>query len=256
MAGMYAADRTGGRTEILRDGYTVVEGVLDAAAIARCTDALDDVFATEADIADVRQWNTADYRVAYMLPAKHPVFLDQCRPGPLVELAASVLGDDCVFAGFNGITMNPGGAGQPLHRDHPQPTPGVPLYLHAVIALDRFTVANGATRVVPGSHLGSAVEEPATEACAVHVELAAGAAVVFDAAGLHAGSANATRAPRRALHVLFARRWVQPHWDFPGSLREADIATLDDDRRRLLGFGNVPARYDHDARRSFGYGWG
>lgn len=56
--------------------------------------------------------------------------------------------------------------------------------------------------------------------------------------------------------MLFARRWVQPHWDFPGSLREADIATLDDDRRRLLGFGNVPARYDHDARRSFGYGWG
>lgn len=253
---MAEAERARGRADILRDGYTVVDGVLDAEAVARCLAALEDVFAAEADIADIRQWNIPAYRVAYMLPAKHRVFLDQCRPGPLVDLAAAVLGEDCVFAGFNGITMNPGGEGQPLHRDHPQPTPGVPLYLHTVIALDRFTVANGATRVVPGSHLSAELDEPAHDAAVVHLELSPGSAVVFDAAGLHAGSANTTDMPRRALHVLFARRWVQPHWDFPGSLREADAAGLDDERRRLLGFGNLPARYDHDARRSFGYGWG
>lgn len=235
-------------------GFVQVADVLDSDGVARCSAALETVFAAEDDIADIRQWRTAAYRVAYMLPAKHPQFLDLCRPGPLVDFAATVLGADCVFAGFNGIAMVPGGDGQPLHRDHQHPTPGVALYLHAIVALDRFTVANGATRIVPASHRDH--EPDLDERRAHHVELAPGDAVVFDAACVHAGGANTTTEARRALHVLFARRWVQPHWDFPGSLRPTDAAGLDAERRRLLGFGNDPARYDHEARRSFGYGWG
>ena len=251
-----AASPPNPRDQIIQEGYTVVEGVLDEGTRERCLAALEAVFGAEADIAVQREWDTPTYRIAYMLPAKHPVFLDQCRPGVLATLAASVLGRDCVLAGFNGNSIKPGSQGQPLHRDHPEPTPGVPLYVHAVVALDRFTTENGATRLVPGSHREPIADLTAAEPLARHVELVPGAAVVFDAACLHAGSANVTATPRRALHVLFARRWVQPHWDFPGSLREHDVATLDDERRRLLGFGNVPARYDHEARRSFGYGWG
>ncbi len=243
---------------IEQHGFVVVPSVLAADAVARCVDALDEVFAAEDDIAAARQWLTPAYRVAYMLPAKHPVFLDLCRPGTLTELAATVLGDDSVLAGFNGQSMIPGGEGQPLHRDHTVPTPGVTLYLHAVVALNQFNKANGATRVVPGSHRDAfqGTEPAAMEGGARHVSLEPGDAVVFDATCVHAGSANTTARPRRALHVLFARRWVQPHWDFPGSLRQRDADELDGERRRLLGFGNVPARYDHAARRSFGYGWG
>lgn len=245
-------------------GFAVVRDVLDAEAVLRCAAALQEVFAAEDDIAEARQWRTAAYRVAYMLPAKHHVFLDLCGPGPLAGLAARLLGDDCVLAGFNGLAMIPGGEAQPLHRDHEVLTPGVTLYLHAVVALERFSVANGATRIVPGSHRdGLAGGAPATishlvslEDRARHIELEPGHAVVFDATCVHAGSANASAAPRHALHVLFSRRWVQPHWDFPGSLRAGDAARLDAERRRLLGFGNEPARFDHAARRSFGYGWG
>ncbi|MCB0967819.1 MAG: phytanoyl-CoA dioxygenase family protein [Ilumatobacter sp.] len=256
-------------------GFGVVEAVLPPSSVAAAIDALGAVFAAEDDIALARRWRTNAYRVAYMLPAKHRHFLALCRPSPLAELAAALLGRDCVLAGFNGLDMIPGGEAQPLHRDHAVPTPGVPLYLHAVVALDAFTVASGATRIVPGSHR-EATDEPVTqngpppevdtepnaavhddrESEAVHVGLQPGDALVYDATCVHAGSANTTDHPRRALHVLFARRWVQPLWDFPGSLSADDVAGLDPERRRLLGFGNTPARYDHDARRSFGYGWG
>ncbi len=239
-------------------GFAVVPSVLDADMVARCGDALDEVFEAEGDIAEARRWLTTAYRVAYMLPAKHSVFLDLCRPGRLTALSAAVLGDDCVIAGFNGQSMIPGGEGQPLHRDHAVQTPGVTLYLHSVVALDRFNITNGATRLVPGSHRDAlrGAEPASMESHARHVELEPGDAVVFDATCVHAGSANTSTRPRRALHVFFARRWVQPHWDFPGSLRPHDADGLDAERRRLLGFGNVPARYDHAARRSFGYGWG
>lgn len=259
MGAVIPAGATAGTIERLAtDGYAIVPGVLDAAGVDRCAAALDEVFASEDDIAEARRWRTNAYRIAYMLPAKHRAFLDLCRPGPLVDVAAAALGSDCVFAGFNGIAMLPGGDGQPLHRDHPVPTPGVTLYLHAIVALDPFSSSNGATRVVPGSQcdVPERADPTGQESSAHQVELGTGDALVIDAACIHAASANRTAVPRRALHVLFARRWVQPHWDFPGSLLAADASSLDGEQRRLLGFGNVPGRYDHEARRSFGYGWG
>lgn len=238
-------------------GYGVLAGLLDPDEVDRSIEALEDVFAREDDIARRRQWLTSSYRVTYMAPAKHPVFLDLCRRGPLVDLAEEVLGPDLVFAGFNGMAMVPGGDGQTLHRDHPVLTPGVTLYLHAVVALDRFTTANGATRIVPGSHRdGSSEAGERSEVEAVSVELAPGDAVVFDATCLHAGSANTTSQHRRALHIFFCRGWIQPHWDFRASLRPDDAALLDDERRRLLGFDRRAARYDHTQRRSYGLGWG
>ncbi|MGE3621123.1 MAG: phytanoyl-CoA dioxygenase family protein [Acidimicrobiia bacterium] len=305
---------------VAAQGWAVLPGALDATATARSAAALDEVFAAEDDIARARRWRTAGYRVAYMLPAKHPELLALCRPGRLSRAAAEVLGEGCVVAAFNGLAVVPGGEAQPLHRDHLELTPGVTLYLHAVVALDRFTTANGATLVVPGTHLepgsadapdgpaqvtaagrartgggpaqatgagrartgggpaqatgagrtgpvaGSGGPEPSIDDVsptmptaqdrAVAVELEPGDALVYDATCLHAAGANTSEAPRRALHVLFARRWVQPLWDFPASLRPQDAARLDEATRRLLGFDNAPARYDHAARRAFGSGWG
>ena len=88
------------------------------------------------------------------------------------------------------------------------------------------------------------------------VPLEAGAAIVYDACCVHGAGANRTTGQRRALHLLFARRWVRPKWDFASSLDPAAAATLDDERRRLLGFGNGPARWDATERRTFGPGWG
>jgi len=235
-------------SEILTRGYTTMSNVLDARDVGRCLLALEEIFAAEDDIAVLREWKTPAYRVAYMLPAKHEVFLELCRPSALSEAAATLLGADSVIAGFNGLDMRAGGEPQPLHRDHPVPTPGVPLYLHAVIALDAFTAASGATRIVPASHLDTEAAPPFDrfEDAVSRVLLVPGDAVLYDAACIHAGSANRTATPRRALHVLFARRWVLPRWDFRGSIRERDAAGLDEERRRLLGFGNTAARYDHE----------
>lgn len=233
------------------DGYCVVPDVLSPDEVAGAIDALDEVFRSEDDIAADRRWLTDVYRVAYALPAKHPVFLELCHHPGLVGLAREVLGPDCVVAGFNGLSTVPGGRAQDLHADHPVPTPGTPLYLHLVCALDPFTVANGATRVVPGSHLAPVAPDrrDALEREAIPLAAPAGAAVAFDAALWHAASANATAAPRRALHVFFGRRWVQPHWDFPATLDPEVAAGLSDEQRDLLGFTARPRRFDRAGRR-------
>lgn len=233
------------------EGCAVVPDLLAPGEVARATEALEEVFAAEADVAADRGWHTDAYRVAYALPAKHPTFLDLCTHPGLVGLADAVLGPDCVVAGVNGQTMVPGGTGQRLHRDHPVPTPGTTLYLHLVCALDAFTPANGATRAVPGTHREPPAEDAdlaSLEDRAVVLAAPAGAAVAFDATLVHAAGANATDAPRRALHLFFARPWVQPHWDLLGSLDPDVAADLTGAQRRRLGGATGPRRFDRSTR--------
>ncbi len=242
---------------IREHGYAVLPNLLTPAQVEEACRALDEVFTTEADIAAERLWLTDAYRVAYMLPAKHVTFATLWDRPASVELARSVLGSDAVLAGFNGIAMLARGEGQSLHRDHPVPTPGVTLFVNIVCALDPFTRANGATRLVPGSHAwtepGSTTitddERTALEERAVTLEIAPGSAVAFDATLWHAAGRNATDGQRRALHMFFARPWVQPHWDFPASLPAQVAATFTDEQRTLLGFGNTARRYDASKRR-------
>jgi ectoine hydroxylase-related dioxygenase (phytanoyl-CoA dioxygenase family) len=233
---------------IADDGFATIPGVLDDDAVAQALRALDDVFEQERDIAATREWLTDEYLVSYALPIKHPAFLELVAHPTLTAIARGVLGADCLLAAFNGLSMVPGGRAQPLHADHPEPAPGTCLYLHLVCALDPFDAANGATRVVAGTHRRAVAPDrtAAHEAEAEVVEMPAGSVLAFDGSLLHAGSANRTDQPRRALHVFFCRRWVRPHWDFPAMVPPDVAAGLDDERRELLGFTARPARFDLD----------
>jgi hypothetical protein len=243
--------------EIHERGFTILPGLLDPDRVATARRALDEVFAAEADIAAERRWLTDAYRVGYMLPAKHRDFATMWDRDAAVGLARAVLGEDAVLAAFNGMAMLPRGAGQSLHRDHPVPTPGVTLCINIVCALDPFTPANGATRLVPGSHRSispgsttiTSEQRRDLERRALTPELAPGCAVAFDATLWHAAGRNTTAGHRRALHMFFARPWMRPHWDFPGSLPAETAARLTDEQRRRLGYGDGPRRYDAAARR-------
>ena len=246
-----ARDVLGGfASAVATDGFAVVGGVLDTATVGVAADALEEVFAAEEDIAVERGWRTDAHRVAYALPAKHRTFLELCTHPGLVALARAVLGDDAVLAGCNGLSMVPGGTAQRLHRDHPVPNPGTTVYLHLVVALDPFSADNGATRVVPRSHVAPTPDDPADlEHRTVALAAEAGAVVGYDGALLHAGSANRTAGPRRALHAFFARSWARPHWDLPASLGPEVVASLDDEARSVLGVDLHPRIWDPTERR-------
>lgn len=237
---------TGVRDAVGEQGFVVVRDVLAPAEVDRVTAALDEVFASEEDIATDRGWATDVHRVAYALPAKHPDLLAACFHPGLLAVAREVLGDDCVVAGCNGLDLPSDGAPQRLHRDHPVPTPGTTLYLHVVCALDPFRERTGATVVVPRSHL---VPDGLPVDGAVPVEISRGSVVAFDGSLVHAAGVNRTPGRRRALHLFFARPWVQPHWDFPATLPSSLALELTDEQRRILGYDDRPRRFDLSTRR-------
>ena len=95
--------------------------------------------------------------------------------------------------------------------------------------LDPFTVENGATRVVPGSHLfgkrpEDVMEDPkATHPDEVRVTGPAGTLVVFNGYLWHGGTHNGTDQPRRGVFQVYSRRDVERQNDQAAAL-DAELA--------------------------------
>lgn len=129
------------------------------------------------------------------------------------------------------------------HRDVRAWSGGYRLSLNMLVMLDDFTAENGATLMMPGSHL---VEElpgrPEFEAQSRPLLGQAGDIVLFDSLLVHAGAPNRSTAPRRALTLCFGRPFMKPQMDWPRFLSAEAQAKLNDTGRQLLGFhARVPA---------------
>lgn len=103
----------------------------------------------------------------------------------------------------------PGYGGQRLHADAlPQASRHSPAtVVTAIVALVDFTDSNGATRVVPGSHLRPDLQRLAGGLDAHPDEIIltgpAGTAFVFSGHLLHSGTMNRSSAPRPCLQVVW-----------------------------------------------------
>ena len=111
------------------------------------------------------------------------------------------------------IQIGPGEPGQHLHRDTDSwplaPLGEHPLMVNALVALDPFTLENGATRVVPESWRWER-DRRATEQEMLRSTMDAGDALVFRGDIVHGGGANATERPRRAISLSYCAGWLRP----------------------------------------------
>lgn len=104
----------------------------------------------------------------------------------------------------------PGYGEQDLHRDAMEGLPlASPEVVTAIVALTDFTDANGATRIIPGSHRSTqrAASFRARRHSDDEVILtgAAGTAFVFNGHALHGGGHNTSTAHRYALQIVWRR---------------------------------------------------
>ena len=150
------------------------------------------------------------------LAAKSPSFVELMQLPLLQGVADLVLKPHCEDYLLNTaqlIEIRPGETAQLIHRDE-DAWPHMPevrpqLEVEAMFALTDFTKANGATNVVPGSHLW----EPAREAEPreiLQAEMPAGSALIYLGSTLHGGGANTTAdTRRRGMFFGFVVGWLR-----------------------------------------------
>ena len=154
------------------------------------------------------------------LPGKSAAFVEVMQSPVLTGLADHYLLPHCLDYLFNTgqfIEIRPGETAQRLHRDEDAwrfgpliaEGPRAQLEVEAMVALSDFTAGNGATRVVPGSHLWPADREPAPDEI-LQAEMPAGAALFYLGSTVHGGGANRTaREARRGVFVGYVVGWLR-----------------------------------------------
>jgi len=134
--------------------------------------------------------------------------------------------------------------GARFHRDVRTYSGGFRLMLNMLVMVDEFTVKNGATKLVPGSH--QAQERPSDEFLernAIRAVGTEGSILLFDSNVWHSSAQNLSSGPRRALTLTFTRPFFKQQMDYPRLLGES---FTDDERlRQVLGYNSrVPVGYD------------
>jgi len=138
------------------------------------------------------------------------------------------------------IAIGPDEPAQLIHRDQwafdffPFPN-GYEVQCNTLWAIDDFTAANGATRVVPGSHrLGDGLQF--TEAESEPAEMAAGSVLFYTGSIYHGAGANRSQATRHGLNLTYARAWLRQEENQYLSVPLEIARELPEPLLRLMGY--------------------
>jgi ectoine hydroxylase-related dioxygenase (phytanoyl-CoA dioxygenase family) len=153
------------------------------------------------------------------LAAKSSGFVELlCNP-TMLACADHFVKPNCGSYYLNGtqlMVVGPGATPQHLHRDegdwphlhHPKPH----LVINFMCALTDFTAANGATRIVPGSHKWSEHDRRPREHEITQAEMPRGSVLFYDGKIMHGAGANTTADQWRwGLWFAFCVGWLRQY---------------------------------------------
>ncbi|MGY6501803.1 MAG: phytanoyl-CoA dioxygenase family protein [Acidimicrobiales bacterium] len=217
-------------------GYAVVERYLSEGTVAAIVDDLAPVLAaTPTGRNDFEGFGT---RRIYALFAKTRAF-DELAIDPLVLGVCERVIGPCQLSAPTGIQIGPHEPEQPLHRDdsiYPLADPHPEIVINTMWALCDFTEANGATRLIPGSHGG----RPRPDAATIAAEMPAGSVMFYPGSLWHGGGANRTDQPRLGVILEYAAAWLRQQETHLLAVPQEVAATLPERLQDLLGYGIYP----------------
>ena len=176
------------------------------------------------------------------LPAKTPALIDALIDPRMLGVMDHLLLPVCtdyILSAAELIEIRQNETAQRLHTDNnswPTAIQGLgPLCVNAMIALTDYTADNGATLVVPGSHLWSKGRVPSPEEIRP-AEMPAGSVAIFSGETIHAGGTSMSDRIRRGLSVSYCAGWLRPVENCYLNLTVAQVAALPERAQELLGF--------------------
>ena len=224
-----------------QNGYLPLPNLLSPQQVQAIATRLEQLAAAEGDQAGLEaHQETGTTRLAN-LADKDPL-LEVCFTHPRVLAAiAHVLKNDFKLSSLNARFALPGEGLQHLHADwRGAVPPGEFEVCNSIWLLDDFTEANGATRVVPGSHnSGKMPRDVMADPKGIHPDevlltAPAGTVVIFNSHTWHGGTLNRTDKPRRAMHSYFTRRHNPQQTDQRTYLSPATLDRLSPEAKYIL----------------------
>jgi ectoine hydroxylase-related dioxygenase (phytanoyl-CoA dioxygenase family) len=225
---------------IARDGYTIVPDALEPAFVAALDDdlrRLHDALAIRParnpfeGTQTLRVYNLLVHGELYQQVPVHPSVL------PIVE---RVLDPGCLVSSLSSITILPGETAQPIHADDqliPVPKPHVALVCNSMWAITDFTEANGATRIIPGSHLRDGSPALGSTPGSIAAEMPRGSVMIYHGSLWHGGGANHSDAPRTGIAMNYCAGYIRQQENQQLGIPRAIARSFSPRLRELVGYG-------------------
>ena len=181
------------------------------------------------------------------LVGKGEIFEEAIQQPKMLAAMEYLLGADCTLSSFTVNVLYPGAPDAGLHIDYPlsglpTPRPNFPMVANSVWFLDDWTLENGATRCVTGSHRRlEALPEPGVDYDdALQMCGPRGSVLIVNGAIWHGSSENRTNEPRVGLLGFFCRSILKPQQAHLELVSDDVISRATPTLRRLLGLDSLP----------------
>jgi ectoine hydroxylase-related dioxygenase (phytanoyl-CoA dioxygenase family) len=197
-------------SEIRRDGFVVLADVLSPAQVNAMRVALTPYLQGQRmGRNDFEGFHTE--RV-YALLAKDPALALLVEHPRLLAIVDRLLSPSYLLSAFLAINVHPGETPQAWHFDDGGcmvPRPRAMHGVSAIWALDQFTAENGATQVIPRSHLWGE-EAPLPDAGeALSISMSAGSVLVLAGTLMHRGGASQGPGTRLGVTPQYCQPWLR-----------------------------------------------
>jgi ectoine hydroxylase-related dioxygenase (phytanoyl-CoA dioxygenase family) len=219
------------RQSLDSEGYLVFPALLDSTTLDRLRTAFDAQIGLGADEAPTI-YNKEDGALRIADCVNRGALFDPLIHAPRVLAAVDhIIGRPFKLDSYNGRDVLPGGGHQNLHADNPE-NPDPTSIANSLWLLDDFTLDNGATRVVPGSHRKTVpIQEELPDRKASHphqiiVTAERGSVLVINGHIWHGGTRNTSGARRRVLLVSYVGRELPRQVDYRAHISPDTYARL------------------------------
>jgi ectoine hydroxylase-related dioxygenase (phytanoyl-CoA dioxygenase family) len=227
-------------TAIAEQGFTIVPDVIDEPLLDALVSDLTRL-ERELDVTPASNSFEGEHTVRiYNLLARTPLYQAiPVHPGvlPVVE---GVLDPGCLVSSLSSIAIDPGETAQPIHADDqliPLPKPHPAVICNTMWALTDFTEANGATRIIPVSHLADGSPDYGQAYESVPAEMARGSVLIWHGSLWHGGGANTTAERRIGIAMNYCAGYIRQQENQQLGIPPEVAATFEPRLLELIGYG-------------------
>ncbi|MDA8342518.1 MAG: phytanoyl-CoA dioxygenase family protein [Actinomycetota bacterium] len=238
---------------IADQGFTVVPEAFTADVadtLAHELERLEHVLGTEPagnafeGLHTTRVYNLLGHGSAFEHIPVHPGVLPVCE---------AVLDPGLLVSSLSSIAIGPGEDAQPIHADDqviPLPKPHPAVICNTMWAVTDFTEANGATRLVPGSHLAPDSPDLTRRYETVPAVMPRGSVLVWHGSLWHGGGANTTGERRIGIAMNYCAGYLRQQENQQLGLPVELVKLFEPRLRQLVGYDLYRGLIGHIDKRT------
>lgn len=235
-----ALDLGAAAAQVEEQGWVVLPELIAPEMVAELRDGVEQTMARAHTPFGANTFLGEHTRRVFNLLSHDPMFGAVPIQEEVLGVVERVLDPELLLSSLTAVETHTGQGPQPLHADDgsiPLARPHPPLAVPALWALTDFTDDNGATRLVPRSHLDPRRPRPAEDAETISATMPAGSVLIYNGSIWHGGGANRSDARRAFIVCNYCAGWVRQEENQLLGLDRDYVATLPNRLRRLLGYG-------------------